>query len=678
MTEPTQNTSSSWWPSSFWPFSSAASQTPPAQIIPASQTPPAPPTSFTNGAPLVLSKDRPPIRRPIPLQNEGNTCFINAAMQLMFNIPELFDVILSLPQDLYQQVRDFALRYRTSQIAQAINETTTRLLAPLPGSGAVRQELHKISSTISSGWEQGDADEVIKALFAHLIKAKNADDPGFSIKTAQDVHPLYTWLQTTRQFTLPDGSYDQLTPESKGYVGPDGSRIFSQLESIFFQISLHDGEEATPGDYSKLGSPDKPYNSDPSREPSDTVLDEHARNEPDSKPKSTKRSASARIAGDDEKCPSNFETLFSNNLTSPIDLKLTFQNGERLPLSPTFTSTQFHELPSCLLVSFKLFTNGGVKIQHPLDIPMRFTTQPNWTVTKECGEYEIEGFINHGGGVGGGHYCMYLRTWDGIWYCADDTIVREVAEEKAQNALRNCYIFFARFIGQKTEEEALERATQRKKETAIFNLDLALRQSQIYAKYNIPQGKALSLRKEIESIRRFKNLLNQADVTFQKQCFKLLPQDFQIFCQETLQLVKRTSLSDLTDLATALVLNVKNAENLKQNIIDQYLAIKEQYAELLEDEIKRQETTSSYIQRLFFAQAHQDEQPVKQKINRFYADQLEMLRAQEHDFMRISFVIKYFLPPELQNQFPREISGDTLPQFQQKVADLLKTYQQNP
>jgi ubiquitin carboxyl-terminal hydrolase 8 len=89
---------------------------------------------------------------------------------------------------------------------------------------------------------------------------------------------------------------------------------------------------------------------------------------------------------------------------------------------------QFWSFPNILAIDFKRFNNRSQKNQVLVTFPLENLDLSEYVIgyKSESYKYDLYGVCNHTGGVMGGHYTSYVKNANGKWYHFNDTIVSEV------------------------------------------------------------------------------------------------------------------------------------------------------------------------------------------------------------------------------------------------------------
>lgn len=103
----------------------------------------------------------------------------------------------------------------------------------------------------------------------------------------------------------------------------------------------------------------------------------------------------------------------------------------------------FWSLPNILVIDFKRFNSRNQKNQSLILFPINFLDLSKYVIgyKKSSYTYELYAVCNHGGGVYGGHYTSFVKNANGNWYHYDDTIVNEVNEATIVSTKAYCLFY---------------------------------------------------------------------------------------------------------------------------------------------------------------------------------------------------------------------------------------------
>ena len=103
----------------------------------------------------------------------------------------------------------------------------------------------------------------------------------------------------------------------------------------------------------------------------------------------------------------------------------------------------FWRLPNVLILDLKRWSSTGRKIQKLVTLDL---TNINLTpyvrgYDKYESIYDLYGVCNHIGGSYGGHYTSYIKNANGKWYEFDDTNVKEISKDRVVSEMSYCFFF---------------------------------------------------------------------------------------------------------------------------------------------------------------------------------------------------------------------------------------------
>jgi len=108
----------------------------------------------------------------------------------------------------------------------------------------------------------------------------------------------------------------------------------------------------------------------------------------------------------------------------------------------------FWSLPTILVIDIKRFNSANRKNQILVDFPLTNLNLSKYVIgyNKESYIYDLYGVCNHGGSVLGCHYTSFVKNANGKWYHYNDTSVTEISEQvqNQQIVSPKAYCFFYR------------------------------------------------------------------------------------------------------------------------------------------------------------------------------------------------------------------------------------------
>jgi ubiquitin carboxyl-terminal hydrolase 2/21 len=105
----------------------------------------------------------------------------------------------------------------------------------------------------------------------------------------------------------------------------------------------------------------------------------------------------------------------------------------------------FWSFPTVLVIDIKRFNSSNRKKQNLVDFPIDNLNLSKYVIgyNKESYVYDLYGVCNHSGSVLGGHYTSFVKNANGKWYHYDDTNITEVTNAQ-QIVTPKAYCFFYR------------------------------------------------------------------------------------------------------------------------------------------------------------------------------------------------------------------------------------------
>ena len=106
-------------------------------------------------------------------------------------------------------------------------------------------------------------------------------------------------------------------------------------------------------------------------------------------------------------------------------------------------SIKFWSLPTILIVDFKRFDNQNRKLNNIIETPLHGLNFSKYVIgyNNKSYIYELFGICNHSGSSLGGHYTSYVKNANQKWYYYNDTNVIEIGESELISAKAYCYCY---------------------------------------------------------------------------------------------------------------------------------------------------------------------------------------------------------------------------------------------
>lgn len=104
---------------------------------------------------------------------------------------------------------------------------------------------------------------------------------------------------------------------------------------------------------------------------------------------------------------------------------------------------QFWSCPKILIVVLKRFQNDGSKNSTLVEFPLKNLSLENYSIgySRHKNKYNLIGISNHIGDLNSGHYFAYCKKGDGKWYNFNDTNVSEINEDDLVTKASYCLFY---------------------------------------------------------------------------------------------------------------------------------------------------------------------------------------------------------------------------------------------
>ena len=108
----------------------------------------------------------------------------------------------------------------------------------------------------------------------------------------------------------------------------------------------------------------------------------------------------------------------------------------------------FWSLPTILVIDIKRFNSSNRKNQILVDFPLTNLNLSKYVIgyNKETYVYDLYGVCNHSGSALGGHYTSFVKTANDKWYHFNDTSVLEIQENQLLTSKAYCFFYRKRRI----------------------------------------------------------------------------------------------------------------------------------------------------------------------------------------------------------------------------------------
>jgi len=312
------------------------------------------------------------------LSNIGNTCYINAALQIFSQIHELNHYLL-LVQTVKRQL-DSNVTFEWIQLYKIFQDNHGTII-PNRFVEQIKQVSISKNRDEFSGGEQGDSVEFFEFMLECIHNSLNCLDDSIRVNRSLD-NPIDTYLH---EIEKKDHSIIQnlfLCCSINRYINPETHKIeFDRIEHEY-RISL--------------SIPECPHVSI-----RDCFMDTFR-----------EELLTGENAWFDEKDNLKKTVLKRSYLcyTSPI-----------------------------LVLHLKRWRTNLTKKNFPISTPMVLDIQPFTMYTEPC-EYELFGIINHEGSIHGGHYYSSIQR-NGTWFSINDNLIQPILPEHIIHERNYCLFY---------------------------------------------------------------------------------------------------------------------------------------------------------------------------------------------------------------------------------------------
>jgi uncharacterized UBP type Zn finger protein len=351
--------------------------------------------------------------KPKGIYNLGNTCFMNAALQALYNLDEFRDKLIKIDKK-YLELDDktdsmlsflkyYFINYSKLKISKVDGKDACK------NSENIKENVKKKLESIGlGGWVQHDSAELMGYVLADQFynmssKMRNGIYDLYNIYVTN----VYYWILfkkndnsprifKLKEITFEKGVIDHVTRMDAPLNGKDIQKI---VDNYIKEI-----KEDDTYDFSDIKDRNDEY--------------------------SLKQSQINQL---------NF-LLTSNDIDSeeyyvkkgkrgkPLDIK-NIKKNDKLWLGTKFKIHESKSLPKYLIIAlkrFKVVDEISEKIHDSVDINL-------YLIVNNI-NYRVKSIVIHSGGSSGGHYYAYVRRKDNKWYNVNDYSVSDISEE---NVLKN-------------------------------------------------------------------------------------------------------------------------------------------------------------------------------------------------------------------------------------------------
>jgi ubiquitin carboxyl-terminal hydrolase 8 len=316
----------------------------------------------------------------IGLENLGNTCFLNACMQVLNHTYELNDFL-----DSDKHTRNFKKDLPDSNILIEWNDLRNVMWS---GNGIVSpnrfvHNVHSVANTkgrdIFTGWAQNDMPEFLLFFMDCL---HNSISRSINIKISGN----------------PENNTDNTAIKCYDMLKTLYAKEYSEIMDMFYGIYV---SEIISKDNSvkHVIKPESYFILDlPILEP-------------------------GRIARNLHEC---FNIYIKPEILEGDNAWFNEKTGQKEDIKKQIS---FWNFPKILVITLKRFSpDGQQKLNSPIDFPLENLDLSQYVCgyNKDSFIYDLYGICNHMGGVMGGHYTAFIRNSENVWYHCNDRNIEHV------------------------------------------------------------------------------------------------------------------------------------------------------------------------------------------------------------------------------------------------------------
>jgi len=332
----------------------------------------------------------------IGLHNLGNTCYINACIQILSNTYELHDVLHSKSFQKHLKDDDDGVITKEWNDLQNVMWSKNGKLSPQRFIHFVRAVAQKKGYTLFSGFSQNDSCEFVM-FFLEIIHKSASREVSFSINGTpnNDVDKLALQCYKTKK-EIYEKEYSEMLDLFYGLsfrkiVSMTTKKVHSIKPEMFFLLNL-------------------------------PVLDNN----------------SELLTLD--QCIKTYltpEELTGDNA---------WYNEETKQKEDVYMESGFWDIPRVFAVNLSRFSPLGQKIKHNIEFPIdEFDMSPYVSgYSPQRYLYELYGVINHIGNMNNGHYTSFVKNSQNEWYHFDDEVIQKVSNHNLLKTPHAYCLFYRR------------------------------------------------------------------------------------------------------------------------------------------------------------------------------------------------------------------------------------------
>lgn len=326
------------------------------------------------------------------LANCGNTCYLNACMQILSHTYELNEFLEDETyKKLLNQKEDSVILLEWDCLRRMMWDDNCTI-APNGFVNAVQKVSKLKDRELFASYEQNDIQEYLLFIIEcfHYALARNVD------------------MQITGTIK---NDKDKLAQQCYEMMKVMYREEYSEMLKIFYGIHISEITSCKTGE--TLSTRPEPF----------SVL-------------------SLSIPGDFEK-PSLYDCFDLYCRKEELSGENAWMNEKTNEKEDVKRGMVFWDLPNVLIIDLKRWTDQGGKNPKLVEAPM---TNADFSkhvhgYNKSSNIFDLYGVCNHSGGSMGGHYTAFIKNANGKWYNINDTIVREVSVNKVVTGQSYCFFY---------------------------------------------------------------------------------------------------------------------------------------------------------------------------------------------------------------------------------------------
>jgi ubiquitin carboxyl-terminal hydrolase 8 len=322
------------------------------------------------------------------LANLGNTCYLNATLQVIFSIHELNHYLLTINnlQNLHN-IDDSHLTREWISLYKFISNNNNSIISPNRFVEYSRVISKRKNRDEFSGMEQNDANDYFYFLIESFHNSLNKLDSIIHFEKSK-----YNFINE--------------------YIENIEKTDYSVIPILFNSCLIYN--------YINLQNNNKEFHKI-----------EHGYTIELSIPKQSNRENKEITIYD---C---FDETFKDDI---LEKENAWFDDKTNTKKDVIKQTKICYLPQILVIHLKRWVNYTHKNTNLIQCPSILDLTPYLFDNDIYKSYELTGIINHTGNIFGGHYFSYVKKQN-EWFCCDDTNTRKMSEKEIINSSNYCLFF---------------------------------------------------------------------------------------------------------------------------------------------------------------------------------------------------------------------------------------------